>query len=223
MFRKTIARLRLRALSRTFARKDYLAAYTESTDLKAQIDPQMAIGGLWDEMGRHQFDFLRDQGLDPHHCLLDIGCGSLRGGQYFIDHLEPGYYCGFDLSGEVIDAGRHLIEDRGCSTRNPIYASTRQERWISASFRIASSITFSRKASSPTSCRNTSKNASPISVRSCDLMHASSSRSIRARRTASVRTPTSSIPTASSRIWPASTASISAISPRPTRTPEARE
>lgn len=119
MLRKTLARLKLRALNRRFAKTDYLAAYMESTDLKAQIDPGMAIGGLWDEMGLHQFNFLRKQGLAPHQSLLDIGCGSLRGGEHFIDYLEPGNYCGFDLSSEVIAAGKHLIEQKGLSPKRP--------------------------------------------------------------------------------------------------------
>ena len=47
-----------------------------------------AVGGLWDEMGRLQFDFLVAQGLQPHHKMLDIGCGSMRGGRHFVNHLE---------------------------------------------------------------------------------------------------------------------------------------
>ncbi len=38
------------------------------------------VGGMWEEIGRLQFEFLRARGLKPSHRLLDIGCGSLRGG-----------------------------------------------------------------------------------------------------------------------------------------------
>jgi hypothetical protein len=36
------------------------------------------VAGLWDEIGSLQFQLLIDHGLQPHHTLLDIGCGSLR-------------------------------------------------------------------------------------------------------------------------------------------------
>jgi len=63
------------------------------------------IGGLWDEIGRLQFDFMVSQGLEPHHHLLDIGCGSLRGGVHFIGYLDSGNYFGIDSNQSLIDAG----------------------------------------------------------------------------------------------------------------------
>lgn len=66
------------------------------------------VGGLWDEMGKLQFDFLLAQGMKPYHYLLDIGCGSLRGGVRFIAYLEPGHYFGVDKSNELLDAGRMI-------------------------------------------------------------------------------------------------------------------
>jgi SAM-dependent methyltransferase len=68
-----------------------------------------AVGGLWEEIGRLQYDFLVRQGLRPEHYLLDVGCGSLRGGVHFIAYLEPGHYYGVDKNKELLDAGR-LIE-----------------------------------------------------------------------------------------------------------------
>lgn len=38
------------------------------------------VGGLWDEIGLLQFEFLKSRGLKPHHVLVDIACGSLRAG-----------------------------------------------------------------------------------------------------------------------------------------------
>lgn len=64
-----------------------------------------AVGGLWDQMGELQIDYLKRQGLLPEHCLLDVGCGSLRGGVRFVDYLEPGHYFGLDISQELLDAG----------------------------------------------------------------------------------------------------------------------
>lgn len=70
------------------------------------------IGGLWDEIGAHQFRFLVDQGLAPDRRLLDIGCGSLRLGARAIAWLEPGHYFGSDISAALIEAGRaHELDD----------------------------------------------------------------------------------------------------------------
>jgi SAM-dependent methyltransferase len=64
------------------------------------------VGGLWDTVGPLQFEFIVGGGLKPHHRLLDIGCGSLRGGAHFIDYLEPGGYYGIDAEEWLIQAGR---------------------------------------------------------------------------------------------------------------------
>lgn len=39
-----------------------------------------AVGGMWDQIGKLQFEFMVKHGLKPEHKFLDIGCGSLRGG-----------------------------------------------------------------------------------------------------------------------------------------------
>lgn len=64
------------------------------------------VGGLWNEMGRLQFDFLVTQGLRPSHVFLDIACGSLRAGRLLIPYLEPGNYLGIDKHPELIEAGK---------------------------------------------------------------------------------------------------------------------
>lgn len=66
------------------------------------------IGGMWDEVGRLQFDFLVGQGLAPSDYLLDVGCGSLRGGIHYIGYLEAGHYVGVDRSAEILAAGREI-------------------------------------------------------------------------------------------------------------------
>lgn len=63
------------------------------------------VGGLWDEIGRHQFNFLLAEGLQPHHYLLDIACGSLRAGIHFIPYLEAGHYLGIEKEESLIRAG----------------------------------------------------------------------------------------------------------------------
>lgn len=64
-----------------------------------------AIGGLWEELGTLQLEFLKSQGLQPEHRMLDIGCGALRLGVKAVDYLHPGHYFGADLSVELMEAG----------------------------------------------------------------------------------------------------------------------
>ncbi|WP_306151178.1 sulfotransferase [Roseovarius sp. MMSF_3281] len=63
------------------------------------------IGGLWDEVGKWQFNLLKKAGLKPRHRLVDVGCGSLRGGVHFIPYLERGNYFGTDINGSLVEAG----------------------------------------------------------------------------------------------------------------------
>jgi SAM-dependent methyltransferase len=62
------------------------------------------VGGLWDEMGKKQLDYLVSQGLRPEHTLLDIGCGALRAGVHFIGYLGPGKYIGVEKEQKRLDA-----------------------------------------------------------------------------------------------------------------------
>lgn len=64
-----------------------------------------AVGGLWDELGSMQLDFLVAEGLRPGMTLVDVGCGCLRGGIQFVDYLEPGHYFGVDSNQALLDAG----------------------------------------------------------------------------------------------------------------------
>jgi SAM-dependent methyltransferase len=71
------------------------------------------VGGHWDDgHGKTQVDYLIQQGLRPHHKVIDIGCGSLRGGRYFVDYLDSGNYFGVDANLSVIEAGyQHELTD----------------------------------------------------------------------------------------------------------------
>src|SRR5690606_34302114 len=76
-----------------------------------------AIGGMWDEIGLLQYDFLLHKGLQPCHSLLDIGCGTLRGGRHFIRYLTTGKYCGIDISPKAIEYARELVIREGLSEK----------------------------------------------------------------------------------------------------------
>ncbi len=60
-------------------------------------------------VGRLQRDFLIDQGLQPHHRLLDIGCGWLRGGRYLIPYLGAGNYVGIEKDRDMIERARRDV------------------------------------------------------------------------------------------------------------------
>lgn len=72
-----------------------------------------AVGGLWDELGNLQLDFLQQRGLQPTHTLLDMGCGSLRGGVKFVDYLNSNHYFGVDINQSLLDAGLIELEKAG--------------------------------------------------------------------------------------------------------------
>lgn len=71
------------------------------------------VGGYWDLMGQRQFHFMLQQGLRPDSVFLDLGCGALRAGRYFIQYLESGHYLGLEKEELLIERG--LTELGGCS------------------------------------------------------------------------------------------------------------
>jgi hypothetical protein len=82
--------------------------------------PRGFVGGLWHELGDLQFRFLVEQGLRPEHVLLDIACGSLRGGVRFIPYLNVGNYLGVDMDRSLIDHGlENEIGRTLCSVKKP--------------------------------------------------------------------------------------------------------
>jgi SAM-dependent methyltransferase len=99
--------------------RDYISAYQAHTDLWVEADPQMAVGGLWEELGALQLDYLVAHGLAPHHRLLDVGCGTLRAGRRFIAYLDPGGYTGLEMSAAALAYAAALIEEEGLSDRRP--------------------------------------------------------------------------------------------------------
>ncbi|WP_062017358.1 class I SAM-dependent methyltransferase [Aureimonas sp. AU4] len=78
------------------------------------------IGGLWDEMGALQRDYLVDHGLRPGDRLLDIGCGSLRAGVMLVPYLAPAHYYGIDYLSALIEEGyEREIRRLGLDSRLP--------------------------------------------------------------------------------------------------------
>lgn len=70
----------------------------------AAVGHRKYVGGLWEQVGRLQFEFLLKEGLRPEHVLLDIACGSLRAGVWLIPYLEAGHYLGIEKERSLIEA-----------------------------------------------------------------------------------------------------------------------
>jgi len=66
-----------------------------------------------------QIKFLKQVGLKPEHRLLDIGCGTLRGGIPIIEYLENGRYSGIEYREEVLDEGRKELRESGLAHKQP--------------------------------------------------------------------------------------------------------
>ncbi|WP_168733876.1 class I SAM-dependent methyltransferase [Metabacillus sediminilitoris] len=80
---------------------------------------RLYVGGNWEIIGKLQFDFLVKQGLLPNHQLLDVGCGSLRGGIHFIKYLKSGNYYGMDINSSLIKAGKFELKRANLVHKQP--------------------------------------------------------------------------------------------------------
>lgn len=82
--------------------EDYLRSSIEAGKHREEV------GGVWEELGRMQLDFLKAQGLAPNHTVLDIGCGCLRAGVHLIGFLNDQNYYGMDISQSLLHAGYNI-------------------------------------------------------------------------------------------------------------------
>ncbi|HUB74334.1 MAG TPA: class I SAM-dependent methyltransferase [Solirubrobacteraceae bacterium] len=74
---------------------------------------------LWEMKRRFQFEFLTSHGLRPSSRLLDIGCGTLRGGIPLIDYLQEGHYTGVEARAEVLEEARRELAEAGLEHKRP--------------------------------------------------------------------------------------------------------
>ena len=83
------------------------------------------VGGMWEEIGQLQFDFLVQNGLRPHHRFLDVACGCLRGGRHIIPYLNRGNYLGIDKEEVLINSGIEEIGSTTFEVRKPEFVVSR--------------------------------------------------------------------------------------------------
>lgn len=78
-------------------------------------------GHQWKERGQLQFDFMIAAGLQPEHTFIDIGCGPLRAGEFFIKYLNKEKYIGFDYAQAYINVSHYIIDqNRKLKEKHPI-------------------------------------------------------------------------------------------------------
>ncbi len=74
---------------------------------------------FWEMKREFQIQFLQSRGLMPSNTLLDIGCGTLRGGIPVISYLERGRYYGIDVRDYVIKEAQVELRREGLRSKEP--------------------------------------------------------------------------------------------------------
>jgi SAM-dependent methyltransferase len=91
-----------------------------------QLADTVFLGGPvadFEAVGRLQLIVLLREGLAPRSNLLDVGCGSLRGGYWFIHLLEPGRYYGIEPDRAMLQAGLDdILEPEVVAAKRPTFA-----------------------------------------------------------------------------------------------------
>lgn len=102
-------------------RKPYRSIELSASDIATGAYKNHFGGGAdqWHARGAFQLQLLQTFGLRPHHRLLDIGCGPLRGGVHFIAYLDAGNYCGVDYNPDFIRAAESVVDETGLREKRP--------------------------------------------------------------------------------------------------------
>jgi len=61
-------------------------------------------------------------GLRRDSAVLEVGCGCLRVGYWFIGYLDAGKYCGIEPNIKMLDAGRELILGDLAGEKKPCFS-----------------------------------------------------------------------------------------------------
>lgn len=107
---------------------DFITAYGKHTDGRILADgPELAIGAKkdgqqdWAIHGARQLHFLQTIGMQPHHRLVDLGCGTGRLAELAIPYLDNGNYTGVDISEQAIANCWDLVDRTELSDKTPTF------------------------------------------------------------------------------------------------------
>lgn len=67
----------------------------------------------WEPRARAQVAAAVELGLEPHHRMLEIGCGPGRATPYFAEVVGEGELVAFDQRPDFVDAARDALRERG--------------------------------------------------------------------------------------------------------------
>lgn len=85
--------------------------------------------------GAAVFNMMYELGLQPHHTLVDVGCGSLRVGRFLIMYLENGNYAGIDPNVEILNAGIDKeVTQALCDFKEARFSHTTDYYWAPRKF-----------------------------------------------------------------------------------------
>ena len=88
-------------------------------DVSAARHALVGAPGFWRMKRSFQIEFLRGVGLAPSHRLLDLGCGTLRGGLPLIEYLDVGGYTGLEVRSAALEAARAELAETGLAAKAP--------------------------------------------------------------------------------------------------------
>lgn len=106
-------------------RNKYPRIQVSAADVRTGAYKRHVGGGAerWDRRGAFQVFLLQRLGLTSAQAVLDIGCGALRAGRHFIEHLGPGAYAGVDANGDFIRTARAIVDaDDRLRAKTPLLA-----------------------------------------------------------------------------------------------------
>ena len=111
----------------------------QKLDLSEHLRNRHALVGpphLWRMKRDFQIEFLKKVGLSSGHYLLDLGCGTLRGGTPIISYLQVGHYFGVDVRAEVLIEADKELREEGLLDKKPMlmYASDLSTLFIDQKF-----------------------------------------------------------------------------------------
>ena len=104
----------------------FMEAYALHTEHRMKDGYKGAVGPAdrWDELGNAHLNWLKSQGLQPHHMLLDFGCGTGRLARRVVPYLYDLKYVGVDVSGGALRTAAELGLREGWYTgKYPTFAA----------------------------------------------------------------------------------------------------
>jgi SAM-dependent methyltransferase len=77
--------------------------------------------GVWPQLQQYQFEALKNLGLQPHHSIIDIGCGPITVGLKLISYLNAGNYVGLDARAEPLAEAYRRVAEHALAGKNPTF------------------------------------------------------------------------------------------------------